>query len=80
MIYEEKGYLDLRLYPTHKIDADAHLVDIEYRVTEGNVSKIRDLIITGNEYTQDKVIRREMAIFSEDLGDNSKIRASKTAS
>ena len=76
-MYEEKGFLDLRLYPTHKIDSDAHEVVIEYRVSEGNVCKIRDLIITGNEYTQDKVIRREMAIFSEDLGDNSKIRASK---
>ena len=75
--YEEKGYLDLRLYPTHKIDADNHEVDIEYRVNEGNICKIRDLVITGNEYTQDKVIRREMAIFSEDLGDNSKIRASR---
>ena len=75
--YEEKGYLDLRLYPTHKIDADSHEVDIEYRVSEGNVCRIRDLIITGNEQTQDKVIRREMAIFSEDLGDNSKIRASQ---
>ncbi len=76
-VYEAKGYLDLRLYPTHKIDSDTHEVDIEYRVNEGNVSRIRDLVITGNEYTQDKVIRREMAIFSEDLGDNSKIRASK---
>ena len=76
-VYEAKGYLDLRLYPTHKVDADNHEVDIEYRVSEGNVCKIRDIIITGNEYTQDKVIRREMAIFSEDLGDNSKIRISK---
>lgn len=76
-VYDAKGYLDLRLYPTHKIDADTHEVDIEYRVSEGNVCKIRDLVITGNEHTQDKVIRREMAIFSEDLGDNSKIRVSQ---
>ena len=75
--YDIKGFLDLRLYPTHKIDAEKHEVSIEYRVTEGGVSRIRDLIITGNEYTQDKVIRREMAIFSDDLGDNTKIRISK---
>ena len=75
--YDIKGFMDLSLIPRHQVDAEKHEVSIEYHITEGNVSRIRDLIITGNEYTQDKVIRREMTIFSDDLGDNTKIRTSK---
>ncbi len=75
--YETLGYLDLRFYPRHEKDSEKHEVAIEYRVYEGNVCRIRDIVITGNEHTSDKVIRRELGIHSDDLGDNSLIRLSK---
>ena len=74
--YETLGYLDLRFYPRHEKDSEKHS-RYRYRVYEGNVCRIRDIVITGNEHTSDKVIRRELGIHSDDLGDNSLIRLSK---
>lgn len=75
--YERLGYMDLRFYPVHTKDSEKQLVDIAYRVTEGSPSRIRDISIVGNEITQDRVIRRELAILPDDLGDMGKIRISK---
>jgi outer membrane protein insertion porin family len=75
--YERLGYMDLRFYPVHSKDSDTQQVDIHYRVSEGGPSRIRDIAIVGNEITQDRVVRRELAIQPEDLGDLGKIRLSK---
>lgn len=75
--YERLGYMDLRFYPVHTKDSEKQLVDIAYRVTEGSPSRIRDIAIVGNEITQDRVVRRELAIQPDELGDMGKIRLSK---
>ena len=75
--YERLGYIDIRCYPVHTINSEQHTVNVEYRIREGQVAHIRDIYIVGNEITQDRVIRRELAIQPGDLGDYGKIRASK---
>ncbi len=42
--------------------ADPHVVDVVYQVTEGVPVVINDVVIEGNDYTKDKVIRREIAL------------------
>ena len=75
--YEPLGYLDLRCVPNLDRNVGDHTVAVTYRIREGNPSRIRDINIVGNEVTQDRVIRRELAIQPGDLGDASKIRTSK---
>ncbi len=75
--YERLGYMDLRFYPVHVKDGDNCIVDVNYKVREGGVSNVRNIVITGNETTKDEVIRRELAIAPGDLGDMGRVRASK---
>ena len=75
--YEVLGYIDLRLWATHKKDTATRKVDILYSVVEGNPATIRNIDITGNTITRDEVIRRELTIAPRDLADNGKIRLSK---
>ncbi|MCQ2396804.1 MAG: outer membrane protein assembly factor BamA [Lentisphaeria bacterium] len=75
--YEAQGHLDLRFHPELRKDDDAHVVDIIYHVFEGEPSRINEITITGNTYTRDHVIRRELAIFEDDLADNRKSQQTK---
>ena len=55
------------------------VVDIEYKVTEGVPVVIRKVVIEGNEYTKDKVIRREIKVdpgdpMREDVAERSQSR------
>ncbi len=76
-LYEGLGYLDLRFLPELKKNPDTHTVDIAYHIQEGEVSRIDEISIVGNTYTRDHVIRRELAIFEDDLADSRKIRQTK---
>ncbi len=75
--YEPLGYLDLRCVSDLERQASDRSVAVTYRVREGSPSRIRDIHIIGNETTQDRVVRRELAIQPGDLGDASRIRTSK---
>ena len=75
--YEILGYIDLRLWATHKKDTVAKKVDVLYSVVEGRPATIRNIDIAGNTITRDEVVRRELVIAPKDLADNGKIRLSK---
>ena len=60
--YGSRGYVDTFARPVMVARADAPVVDITYHLTEGERVRIRDIQIRGNSITQDKVIRRELAI------------------
>ncbi|MBR4222233.1 MAG: outer membrane protein assembly factor BamA, partial [Victivallales bacterium] len=75
--YERLGYMDLRFYPVHEKDKENSIVNVRYKVTEGGISNVRNVVITGNEITKDEVIRRELVIGPGDLGDMGKVRSSK---
>ncbi len=59
--------------------ADPSVLDLEFNVKEGVKVKINRVIVRGNDYTQDKVIRREISLspgdpMLEDRADRSKRR------
>ena len=60
--YGERGYADIRAIP-RVTSAGTGTINVEYLVSEGEVSSIRDLNIRGNDRTQDRVIRRELGIY-----------------
>ena len=76
-LYEAQGYLDLRFRPEMEKDEENHLVNVHYVVNEGEPSRIGEITVTGNTYTRDHVIRRELAIYEEDLADARKILLTK---
>jgi len=59
--YGRKGYLNLNVRP-RLTDAGDNSISVEYSISEGAPFTIGEIEIVGNEDTQDRVIRRELAI------------------
>ncbi len=55
--YKENGFIDAKVERTLKFVTDK-TVAIEYSIKEGNQFRIGQIIVTGNENTKDKVVRR----------------------
>ena len=74
--YGAKGYADVRI--STRIDrAPGKQLKVLYAISEGNKSYIRKINIAGNDKTQDKVIRRELAVAPGDEYNLVKVDASK---
>ena len=56
------GLADTHVVPKRIPTADATTVNVVYQVSEGVPVVINDVKIRGNDYTKDKVIRREIAL------------------
>ncbi len=74
--YAEEGRLYLSVDPT-EIVRDSNVVDISFQVTEGPPSHVRQVLITGNTYTKENVIRRELDIHEGDLFRRSRLVSSR---
>ncbi len=57
-LYREQGYVDAEIEQRPQFIADVNLVNVLFDITEGGQFRIGRIDITGNEQTQDKVIRR----------------------
>lgn len=55
--YQENGFINATVDHTRKFTA-GDKIDVEFKITEGERFRIGRIKITGNENTQDKVIRR----------------------
>jgi outer membrane protein insertion porin family len=75
--YGQRGYLNTSVRPLYTPSITNHIVDIEYNVKEGYLTKINDIIITGNLRTKDKVIRRELLVNPGDIYNTVKLRTSE---
>ena len=78
-MFGEKGYAFPEIISAPIIDDETRIVDVEFRVTPGNRSKVRRITISGNDSTNDEVYRREIrqmesAIHKQSAIDRSKIR------
>ncbi len=57
-LYGENGFVNPQIRQRPWFVPDANVVDVEFKITEGKQFRIGRVEITGNEQTQDKVIRR----------------------
>jgi outer membrane protein insertion porin family len=73
--YYDHGYLFAQVQPV-EIPRDNDTVDIKFTISEGNVYKIRRILIRGNTKTNEKVIRRELVIFPGETFSQEKIERS----
>jgi outer membrane protein insertion porin family len=59
-LYAEHGYIFLNIDKQESVHDG--LVDVTYSIEEGQPSFVKHIMITGNDRTKEKVIRREMTI------------------
>ncbi|GAF81781.1 unnamed protein product, partial [marine sediment metagenome] len=75
-IYADEGYALVDVSPEIKEDDKEHKVDITYRISRGKKVRFERILITGNDRTRDKVIRRELKVVEGGYFSGKKLRRS----
>ena len=60
--YRDGGYLYAQVAPVESLDPKRKIVNVTFNVYEGEIAYLHRLEFRGNNYTKDKVIRREMIL------------------
>lgn len=76
-VYGEQGYAFVDITPLTNMNADNKTVALTYDIAQGDAVYIERITVTGNDRTQDKVIRREMRLKEEELYNNKKLKRSR---
>jgi outer membrane protein insertion porin family len=74
--YGTGGYVDLQISPTGS-PGGAGVINVQYKIEEGNRSFVERINIVGNTRTKDKVIRREVLITPGDIFNTVRVDATK---
>src|SRR6266704_6405290 len=74
--YGRGGYVDLIILP-QGTPAGAGLINVHYKIEEGNRSFVERINIIGNTRTKDKVIRREILVRPGDVFDTVRMDTTK---
>ncbi len=75
--YRDSGYVDATVTPQVSKDEQNKTTNIAYNISEGELKYIKQIDITGNEVTQDDVIRRNIIIKPGERYDGSAIEMSR---
>jgi len=75
-IYSDEGYAFVDVSPQIKEDNREHKVDITYRISKGKKVTFERVMITGNDKTRDKVIRRELKVIEGGYFSGKKLKRS----
>ena len=76
-LYFDKGYMECSVRPVTSLNKEAKTIDISYAITEGILSYVNEIRVTGNSKTKDKVIRRELRLYPGERFDGDKLKKSK---
>ena len=76
--YGRRGYIGTRVDVQQAANPITGVSDLVFSVNEGVLAYIRDIQITGNTRTKDKVIRRELSVVPGAVMDTVKIRTSES--
>ena len=58
-LYRDNGYLFFQLHPV-EMNIEGDSVDVEMRVVEGKPATLNNIVINGNDLTNERVIRRQV--------------------
>lgn len=75
-IYAEKGYANADVSPSIRKNTENNTVDITFIIDQGDPVYFERIIISGNTKTRDKVIRRQIAVYEQELYSMSGIQRS----
>jgi outer membrane protein insertion porin family len=73
------GYAYVRVMPDLKKNRDEQTVDVVYRIIPGDKVYIRNVVISGNTRTLDRIIRREIFLGPGELYNATDLKDSKNA-
>ncbi len=75
-LYANEGYAYADIVPTTKTIPDSMQVDITLNVEKGQPVYYEEIIISGNTKTRDKVIRRQLRVYEQELTSASRLKRS----
>ncbi|MDD5505009.1 MAG: outer membrane protein assembly factor BamA [Candidatus Omnitrophica bacterium] len=76
-LYFDKGYMECVIKPETLLDKETKTINVSYTISEGSLSYVNEIKITGNSKTKDKVIRRELRLYPGEKFDGDKLKRSK---
>ena len=71
-LYMDDGYFHFRSIP-EIVPVSKDSLDVNFLISEGNLVKVRKIIISGNSKTYENVVRRELMIFPGDTFSRKKL-------
>jgi outer membrane protein insertion porin family len=75
--YGRLGYIGAVVSQGKRFKVKPGLVDVVYKISESDQYRVGEVIIRGNDITQNRVIRRQMKVFPEQLFNTVAIEQSK---
>jgi outer membrane protein insertion porin family len=75
-LYANEGYAYADIVPTVKTISENLAVDITFNVEKGKPVYYEEIIISGNTKTRDKVIRRQLRVYEQDLTSATRLKRS----
>jgi outer membrane protein insertion porin family len=76
-LYYDSGFAYTNVVPLTAIDAEKKIVDLNFEIQKGQQVTIERIDIVGNTKTRDKVIRRQLRVYEQELFNGTGIRISK---
>lgn len=75
-LYANEGYANVDVSPRIYQNEEELLVDIDIEIAKGKLVYFEEIIIGGNTKTRDKVIRRELRVYEQELFSAERLRRS----
>jgi outer membrane protein insertion porin family len=75
-IYADEGYANVDIAPRIKQDDENSVVHITFEIAKGQQVYFEDITISGNHRTRDKVIRRELQVYEQELYGGQRLKRS----
>ncbi len=75
-LYANEGYANVDIAPRLDQDEEKLQVDITFEIEKGNQIYFEEIIIGGNNRTRDKVIRRELRVYEQELFSAKRLKSS----
>ena len=75
-LYSNEGYAYADVAPLVKEDTEKRIVDITFDIQKGKQVYFEEIIISGNARTRDKVIRRELRVYEQELFSSQRLKRS----
>ncbi len=75
--YGAHGYIYARVRPIRVFSESPGLVEVTLQITEGDQYRVGRIVVRGNERTKDKVVRREVRLYPNEILDMTEARAAE---
>lgn len=73
-IYSDEGYASADINPIINRDRENQTAEISYDIRKGNKVFFDKIVITGNVVTRDKVIRRQLRVYEQELYSGTRLK------